>query len=143
MAEASPLVLDTHVWLWAVSGDREALSAAAVEAIEAGAGAGGILIPAICVWEVAMLESRGRLALSRPVGEWVDAAFRAPGTGLLGLSPEIALESTRLPGSPHGDPADRMIIASARVTGARLATRDRAILEYAAAGHVGVLDATP
>ena len=71
------------------------------------------------------------------------AALRAPGVTLLPLSPEIAVESTRLPGSPHGDPADRILVASARVAGARLATRDEGILRYAADGHVRVLDARP
>lgn len=144
MAErpSGPLVLDTHVWLWAVEGRREEFSARAIEEIDAASRRGEILVPAICVWEVAMLEAKGRLSLSRPVDDWVRAALRAPGTRLLELSPEIAIESTRLPGAPHGDPADRMIIASARVVGGRLATRDRAIVAYARDGHVAVLDAS-
>lgn len=138
-----PIVLDTHVWLWAVGGTAGALSEAAIESLEEAARSGGVLVPAICVWEVAMLESRGRLSLARPIDDWVHVALRAPGTSLLELSPEIAVESTRLPGQPHGDPADRLIIASARVAGGRLATRDRAILDYGAEGHVMVLDVTP
>jgi PIN domain nuclease of toxin-antitoxin system len=77
------------------------------------------------------------------VDDWVRLALQAPGTRLLPLEPEIAMESTRLPGSAHGDPADRMLIASTRVTGGRLATRDRRILEYAASGYVAALDMTP
>jgi hypothetical protein len=94
-------------------------------------------------WEVAMLEAKGRISLSRPVEDWVRSALRAPGTRLLPLTPEIAIESTRLPGSAHGDPADRILIASARVSGGRLATRDRGILDYAGGGHVAVVDVTP
>lgn len=90
-----------------------------------------------------MLEARGRISLSRPVDEWVRAALRAPGARLLDLSPEISIESTRLPDEPHGDPADRILVASARVTGARLVTRDRSILGYAESGHLSALDSRP
>jgi PIN domain nuclease of toxin-antitoxin system len=142
MAEVGvvPLILDTHVWLWMVEGDRSALPPAAIDAIEEAARAGAVRVSAISVWEVAMLEARGRIGLSRPVDDWVRAALRAPGISLLPLSPEIAVESTRLPGGPHGDPADRILMASARILGGRLATRDATILDYAATGQLRVLD---
>jgi PIN domain nuclease of toxin-antitoxin system len=136
-------VLDTHVWIWLVEGVRAALSAAAIEAIERAAKGGAVWVSAISVWEVAMLEARGRISLSRPVGDWVQAALHAPGVRLLPLSPEIAIESTRLPGAPHGDPADRILMASARHLGAQLATCDRESLAYAADGQLRVLDCAP
>jgi PIN domain nuclease of toxin-antitoxin system len=142
-ATGGPLILDTHVWLWLVEGEASQLAAEAIEEIERAGRRGDVLISAITVWEVAMLVARGRITLSRPMDDWVRLALRAPGTRLLPLEPEIGMESTRLPGSAHGDPADRILIASARVTGGRLATRDRGILEYAASGHVTVLDMTP
>lgn len=142
-APAPLLILDTHVWLWAVEGATESMSSTAVEAIAAASVRGGVAVAAISVWEVAMLEARGRISLSRPVDDWVHAALRAPGVRLLDLSPEIAVESTRLPGEIHGDPADRILAASARVVGGRLATRDRRLLDYAALGHLEVLDVTP
>jgi PIN domain nuclease of toxin-antitoxin system len=117
------------------------LGGIAAEELEVPAEAGGILVPAMAVWELAMLEARGRLSLARPVGDWVEAALGALGTAYLDLAPAVAVESTRLPGSPPSDPADRMMIASARVTGARLATADAAILRYAEGGAVRVLDA--
>jgi len=138
-----PLVLDTHVWIWTVEGVPDAMSPAAVAEIEAASAAGALLVSAISAWEVAMLEARGRIALTRPLEEWVHAALRAPGVRLLPLEPEIAVESTRLPGTPHGDPADRILMASARVVGGRLATCDGGILRYAAEGHLLVLDARP
>ncbi|MDP2959124.1 MAG: type II toxin-antitoxin system VapC family toxin [Longimicrobiales bacterium] len=142
--DAGPLlVLDTHVWLWAVEGMTEAMSPQSVDALQAAGRRGLVAVSAISVWEVAMLEARGRISLSRPVEEWVRAALRAPGVRLLELSPEIAVESTRLPGALRGDPADRMLAASARITGGRLATRDRALVEYARLGHLEVLDVTP
>jgi PIN domain nuclease of toxin-antitoxin system len=137
------IVLDTHVWLWMVDGERSQLTAQAIQEIDDASRRGDIVVSAISVWEVAMLEAKGRISLSRPVDDWVRSALRAPGSRLLPLSPEIAIESTRLPGSAHGDPADRILIASARVTGGQLATRDRVILDYAEGGHVAALDVTP
>jgi len=138
-----PLVLDTHVWIWLVEGDRTALSAPAIEAIEAAARGGAVRVSAISVWEVAMLEAKGRISLARPVNDWVQAALRVPGVRLLPLTPEIAIESTRLPGVPHGDPADRMLMASARQLGGRLATCDREILDYAEGGQLNALNCIP
>ncbi len=131
------LVLDTHVWIWLVIGDAT-LSADAREAIERAARTGSVLVPAISVWEVAMLESRGRIVLAAPLVQWVRAALAAPGLGLAPLEPEIAVESCRLPPPFHDDPADRMIVATARVAGATLLTRDRRILDYGGRGHVAV-----
>jgi PIN domain nuclease of toxin-antitoxin system len=135
------LILDTHVWLWLVEGVAGPLSDDALAELERASYSGGIRVSAISVWEVAMLEARGRISLSRPVDEWVRSALRAPGTRLLDLTPEIAVESTRLPGSPDGDPADRILVASARLTGGRLVTCDRCLIAYSAHGHVAVLDA--
>ncbi len=137
------IVLDTHVWLWIVDGERSQLTAQAIQEIDDASRRGDIVVSAISVWEVAMLEAKGRISLSRPVDDWVRSALRAPGSRLLPLTPEIAIESTRFPGSAHGDPADRILIASARVTGGQLATRDRVILDYAEGGHVAALDVTP
>jgi PIN domain nuclease of toxin-antitoxin system len=137
------MVLDTHVWLWVVEGDRSQSAPHALQEIDDASRRGDLLVSAISVWAVAMLEKTGRISLSRPLEEWVQSALRAPGTQLLPLSPEIASESARLPGSAHGDPADRILIASARVTDGKLATRDRVILDYAAGGHLTALDVTP
>jgi PIN domain nuclease of toxin-antitoxin system len=136
-------VLDTHVWIWMVEGDRTALSAPAIEAIERAARGGAVRVSAISVWEVAMLEAKGRISLSRPVDDWVRAALHAPGVRLLPLSPEIVIESSRLPGVPHGDPADRILMASARHLGGQLATCDREILNYSEGGQLRVLNCIP
>lgn len=90
-----------------------------------------------------MLEAKGRLSLSRAVDKWIHAALHAPGIRLLPLSPAIAIESTRLPGKPHGDPADRMLMASARHLGGQLATCDRQIIDYSAGGQLKVLNCMP
>jgi len=132
------LFLDTCAVLWLANGDD--LDPEALAAIESAASAGGrVHISAITAWEVAMLESRGRLSLSMPVEAWFARVTGLPGLAVEPLSPDVLIRSTRLPGAPPSDPADRMIIAAARERGATLVTRDRAILDYGASGHVSVM----
>lgn len=134
------LLLDTHVWLWTLQGGHPLLSPRVLNTINDVSLGGVVWMSAISVWEVALLDAKRRLSLRQPVLEWVDVALGKPGARLLPLEPAIAVDSTRLPGDPHGDPADRILMASARVTGAPLVTCDSRILQYAAAGHVPVLD---
>lgn len=138
---ADVLVLDTHVWIWLLEGSESDLSDATVDLIEAAGGRSELAVSAISVWEVAMLETKGRLTLSRPLDEWVSRALAAPGIRLAELTPAVALESSRLPGEPHGDPADRILLATTRILGATLVTCDDRILAYGADGHVRVRDA--
>ena len=134
------LLLDTHVWIWLVNGDP-ALGTDASAAIERAAAAGSVLVAAISVWEVAMLEAHGRIVLAKPCAQWVNEALAAPGLALGAPAPEIAVESCNLPAPFHDDPADRMIVATARVAGATPLTRDKRILDYGARGHVAVMRA--
>lgn len=137
------LLLDTHVWVWVLEGVEGELAPACVKAVERAADGGGLRVSAISVWEVATLEAGGRLRFTVDIEEWVRRALGAPGLRLVGLEPEIAVESTRLPGRLHGDPADRILVATARRIGATLATRDRRLLDYGGAGHLSILDARP
>ena len=84
-----------------------------------------------------MLEAKGRVRLSEPCLEWVRKALTAPGLCLLPLTPEIAVESSRLPGVMHKDPADRMLAATARILGGVLVTQQ--LLDYGSQGFVSVL----
>ena len=93
-------------------------------------------VAAISAWEIAMLVAKGRLALDRDVGQWLDAELCLPGLRLAALDPVVAVDSTRLPGDIHGDPADRLIVATARHHAAVLITEDRLMLHYSEAGHV-------
>ena len=138
-----PLVLDTHVWIWVMDGARRELDADVLEAVEEASNRGRVLVSAISVWEVAMLAAKGRVRFSMPVEEWVRRALAAPGVRLAELSPAVAIDSVGLPGYGHGDPADRMLMATARSHGAMLVTCDSRILEYAHGGHVAALDARP
>ena len=134
-----PVLLDTHVWVWLVAGRK--ISGAAAAAIRSAAQEGAVLVAAISVWEVAMLESKGRLRFDRDCLEWVRAALALPGITLVPLSPDIAVESTRLPGAFGGDPADRILAATSRQLGARLVTRDRKILRYGKSESLAVIRA--
>ena len=133
--ESTAVVLDTHALVWLLQGS-ERLGPGARALIEAAAKGDGAFVAAISAWEIAMLVAKGRLALDREVGEWLDAALALPGLRLVPLDPQVAVDSTRLPGQPHGDPADRMIVATARRHTATLITDDAQVLAYSAAGHV-------
>jgi PIN domain nuclease of toxin-antitoxin system len=135
-----PLLLDTHIWIWFMLASDE-LAVGARAAINRAAASGRLRIAAISVWETALLASRGRVALGQPLDQWIERAVSAPGLAIEPLLPQIAVESCRLPNAFHRDPVDRMIVATARVTGAVLMTRDRRILDYAARGHLTALAA--
>ena len=121
-------LLDTHILLW-WHGDRDRLSREQQDVI-AGAGADSPLeVSDISLWEVAMLYSLGRVRLTIPLREWLDKAVAAPLVRRHGISPAVAAELASLPDSFHRDPADRILVATARVLGATLLTRDRRIAE--------------
>jgi len=135
------LLLDTHVWLWYVEGARARFSRKIEPLVEAAVERGGLLISAISVWEIAVLNALRRIELSQDVRAWVGRALSFPGVRFQGLSPSIAIESTSLPGELHRDPADRILVATARLTGAALVTCDERVLAYAKHGHVRVVNA--
>ena len=102
----------------------------------------GLLVSDISVWEVGNKAARGKLSLAPNVSAWIHRAERQPGISFLPLDREVLLSSTQLPGAVHGDPADRMLIASAALAGVSLVTADRLIVEYAATqGGLSVCDA--
>ncbi len=88
-----------------------------------------------------MLEKRGRVALPMNIRTWVDQALSKPGIAVAPLTPEIMIESVHLPGEVHGDPADRMLAATARVLGATLVTKDDQLIRYSRQRHVRALEA--
>ncbi len=122
------IVLDTHIWVWWVHGDA-ALSPSVRMRIDSSEQS-GIGVSAISCWEVAKLVERQRLTLPCPVFDWIQQALSYPGVRLLDLSPRICVESSQLPGIFHRDPADQIIVATARVFDAPLITVDSKILAY-------------
>ncbi len=120
------IVLDTQTWIWWMT-ESSALPAAARRRIDE---ADRIAVPAICCWELAMLVAKQRIGLSMDVEVWIDLALQRPKVELLPLTPAIAVLSTRLPGDFHGDPADRLIVASSLSSSAPLVTRDQKITDW-------------
>ena len=135
----TPLLLDTHYWIWFQFGISEQVPQRLRLAIQQASGAGALLLSVISVWELGLLEAKGRIELSSSCDDWVRDALATPGLALVPLTPEIAIDSTRLAESFHGDPADRIIMATARRMRARLLTRDQKMLEYARRTGVAVV----
>ncbi|SPF51566.1 PilT protein domain protein [Syntrophobacter sp. SbD1] len=122
------IILDSHIWVWWVHGD-DRLTGSQTEIIQANE-TDVLGISAISVWEIAKLIEYNRLELPCGLNEWFDAALGYPGIRLVELTPEIAIQSTRLPGKFHRDPADQIIVATARVYDCPLVTSDSKVLEY-------------
>ena len=130
ISKDQPLLLDTHCWIWSQFGLDHEFSAAGLSLFRRAASDGILLLSIISVWEVALLESKRRIHLQMDCFDWVSQALKTPGLSLVPLTPEIAVESSHLPGNLHGDPVDRILVATARNMGARLMTRDRLLLKY-------------
>lgn len=124
------IVLDTHVWLWWVFRSASLPTAIRryIENHETKSGSLGVSV--FSCWEVAKLVEVHRVELPDPIDVWMPRALAYPGVRLLDLTPDIAIESTRLPGAFHKDPADRIIVATARLHDCPLATADTRILTY-------------
>jgi PIN domain nuclease of toxin-antitoxin system len=135
----SAVVLDTHSLVWLLAGDRR-LSPAVAEVVRQAAETNLAFVSAITPWEIAMLVAKNKLTFSCDVRTWLDQALSRPGITLAPLTPAIAIDSVLLPGFPRGDPADRMIVATARRLRATLVTADAKLLTYGRGGHVAVLD---
>ncbi len=131
------LVLDTHVWLWAMTGDMS-LTLSFRKAFEHALKIHHVLISPISIWEIGMLVAKNRIQIDMDSQEWIDQALDIPGIKLSAITPRIAIQSTRLPGIIHGDPADRILIATAHEENAVLITCDGKLLEYGKDKYVNV-----
>ncbi len=128
-------LLDTHVLIWWLN-DRSRLSPGQRGVIDAATPEAPLHVSEISLWEVAMLHGLGRIRLALPLREWLDKAVAPPLVRRQGISPAIATDVAALPESFHRDPADRILVATARVLGATLLTSDRRILDAALAPTV-------
>lgn len=128
-------LLDTHVWIWMQEGTAK-LPSVVIRLIDDARRDSEVFVSAISAWEIALLEQAERIELSMPIGEWFDAAFTRGRLHLAPLSPGIAIESSRLPGDLHRDPADRILAATARIERLTLLTRDKRLLDYGRKGHL-------
>ena len=123
------ILLDTHAWVWWVS-NPEMLGETARQAVDDAVRRRELFISTISAWEVAMLVEKERLSLALDVRDWISRSEQLPFVTFVPLSTAIAVESVRLPGFPHADPADRIIVATAMSLGARLVTKDEKLLRY-------------
>ncbi len=122
-------LLDTHAWIWwHARPDR--LSKRACSLLRSPGEGSRFLLSAISPWELAKLVEKGRLTLSCSGEVWLRAALDMPGLALVPLSPEIAWQSMNLPPPFHDDPADQIIVATARATNAAIITKDHLIRSY-------------
>jgi PIN domain nuclease of toxin-antitoxin system len=140
--QSPPLFLvDTHTLIWMLEEDSH-LGPRAAEALNSAALENRIAVSAITPWEIGLLVNKGRLRLGAEAMEWVRNALALPGVILIHLEPEIAVASTSLPFAMHADPADRILVATARHLGATLVTADAALLGCAGRGHFVAMDAS-
>ena len=124
-----PIVLDTHTWIWWVTSDRR-LSRRAKSAIARAQGRGELWVSMISIWEMAKKVEKGQLALDRPLDEWFEAALASQGLQVAEMTRVVLIDSCRLPQPFHGDPADQIIVATARAHNATLVTRDARLRDY-------------
>ncbi|MEE9491798.1 MAG: type II toxin-antitoxin system VapC family toxin [Gammaproteobacteria bacterium] len=124
------IVIDTHVLVWWVSGDKS-LSATAAKLIKDTLDSGSeVIASSISAWEISMLIEKGRLILSMDVESWLDEVSQIDGVRFVSVDNEIGIKSATLPGEFHKDPADRMIVATARKLAIPLVTADKKIRNY-------------
>jgi PIN domain nuclease of toxin-antitoxin system len=124
-----PALLDTHAWVWWLTEDRR-LSARAKSIIAKRSAEQDLWISLISVWEVAKKVEKKQLILDRPLDQWLDEAVTRPGLGLRELTRPVLVQSCELPQPFHGDPADQIIVATARHHGAVVVTKDPQIRRY-------------
>ncbi len=124
------LLLDTHVWIWTMNGSAK-LSKSFQTAFEKASATQGILISPMSIWEMGMLTEKKRLEIDMDVLDWIEQALDIPGLEISPITPRIAIHSTKLTGDVHGDPVDRLLIATAIEESAVLVTCDQKILNFA------------
>lgn len=135
-----PLLIDTCALLWLTGITSVSHLGRVEDALDQARIVGtDVLVSPITAWELGMLAAKGRAPLPMPVKPWLDQVMAMGGLKWTMLSVEVLIAASGLPGQLHPDPADRIVIATAREYGLRILTRDRKILDYAAKGHVMAL----
>jgi PIN domain nuclease of toxin-antitoxin system len=133
-------LLDTCAVIWLANGDP--MDPRAIAAMASARRAGGLLVSPVSAWEIGLLSRPDRpdtIQFLPDPKTWFGRFLAAPGVGETPLTPDVAIDSSHLPPPLHADPADRLLIATARQLGIPIVTRDRRILDYAGLGHVRVV----
>lgn len=134
------ILVDTHIWLWHLNGDNT-LPNRIKKIIDASATENELYLSAISIWEIAMLVSKNKIQLNTSCQAWINKSLSLPGISLIPLSPEIAIESCELLGNFHGDPADRIIVASAKIENLCLISRDKKLGSYCKKHDINIIQA--
>ncbi len=140
MSDTEAVILDTHVWVWAMEDATELRSQPARRAIEQASEHTQLHLCSVSVFELTKLESSGRVSFALALDDWITQALSTPGLVLTQLEQAIAMEAARLPGAFKGDLIDRVIAATARRLGAVVLSADTALLDYGRAGYLKTLD---
>jgi PIN domain nuclease of toxin-antitoxin system len=132
------LLLDTCAAIW-IANDQPIAQVARDAIINALNADEPIFVSPISAWEIGLLASRGRINLPMSPARWFERLMEAPGVHLAAMRPDVLIASSSLPGSPPNDPADRIIVTTAREHGYCIVTRDRLLLSYAERGYCRAL----
>lgn len=136
----NPIVLDTHIMLWSLLQPEE-LSEDIKLLISTAQDNRALLLCSISLWEIAMLNFKKRINIYEPVKDFLKSITNIDGLSVKDISSEVAAESVMLIDNFHGDPADRIIVATTKIYGATLITRDKKILTWANFGHIKSIQA--
>ena len=120
-------LLDTHVWLWWLLGDSR-LSSRELEILDEFPDDNRPALSSISLWELAMLVDLGRVELEVSLNDFLKSACSPETVRMIPIQPRVVIEMNQLPSTFHRDPADRLIVATARAENIPLATHDRKIL---------------
>ena len=131
------LLLDTHIWIWLSMGVN--LTPTQVNLIKNYAVEASLYLSSISIWELAMLDAKKRITINTPINEWIKNSIKNSKIQTINLEQQIAVESCNLPGNFHADPADRIIVATARVHELSLISRDKNIIKYGAKNYLRVI----
>lgn len=124
------VLLDTHAWIWTVDGDTQRIGRRARQLIAKAEAREAVRVSAASLFEIVALHTAGRLRLTQPPEQWVDASLDLPGVRLAELTRTVAVDAGFIPRTALADPLDRILVATARQLGATLLTADTTILEY-------------
>lgn len=139
IAHDRSLVLDTHAWFWLAVGDPKFSKWKDFDHAKKGFQNYELNISAITHWEISMLETKGGITLKLDCLSWLEESIKRTRVKVIELTPEISVAANRLPGEFHGDPADRIIVATTRLINGVLLTKDDRILQYGSKGFVDTL----
>ncbi len=133
------LLLDTHIWIWLMAG-KDNFSPSFLKIVDQSREKNRLFISVISVWEVGMLVEKGKINFEIDTMDWVEQSSNHSGITILPLTPTIAIESCRLFGNLHGDPVDRMLVATAHEFRSVLVTHDKKLIEYGKNHLINVYD---